>query len=50
MDDGGEGQLAATMFLGIGRGDGALAVDLNDPGDARSWSTSRMRSSARSPR
>jgi len=31
MDDGGEGHLAATMFLGIGRGDVALNVDLNDP-------------------
>jgi hypothetical protein len=31
MDDGGEGRLAATMFLGIGRGDVALNVDTNDP-------------------
>lgn len=31
MDDGGEGRLAATMYLGIGRGETALNVDLNDP-------------------
>jgi hypothetical protein len=31
IDDGGEGRLAATMFLGIGRGDAALNVDTNDP-------------------
>lgn len=34
IDDGmsaGEGRLAATMFLGIGRGDAALNVDMNDP-------------------
>lgn len=31
MDDGGEGRLAATMFLGIGRGDLALNVDTSDP-------------------
>jgi hypothetical protein len=31
MDDGGEGRLAATMFLGTGRAEGALAVDLSDP-------------------
>ena len=31
IDDGGEGRLAATMFLGIGRGDLALNVDMNDP-------------------
>jgi catechol 2,3-dioxygenase-like lactoylglutathione lyase family enzyme len=31
MDDGGEGRLAATMFLGIGRAEGALAVDTSDP-------------------
>jgi hypothetical protein len=31
IDDGGEGRLAATMFLGIGRGDVALNVDTNDP-------------------
>ena len=31
IDDGGEGRLAATMFLGIGRGDAALNVDLSDP-------------------
>ncbi len=31
MDDGGEGRLAATMFLGTGRADGALAVDTADP-------------------
>jgi len=30
MDDGGDG-LAATIFLGIGRADGALAVDTSDP-------------------
>jgi hypothetical protein len=31
MDDSGEGHLASTMFLGIGRAEGALAVDTNDP-------------------
>jgi hypothetical protein len=31
MDDGGEGRLAATLFLGTGRAEGALAVDLSDP-------------------
>jgi hypothetical protein len=31
MDDSGEGHLAATMFLGIGRAEGALAVDTSDP-------------------
>jgi len=31
IDDGGEGRLAATMYLGIGRGDTALNVDMNDP-------------------
>ena len=31
MDDGGEGRTAATMFLGIGRGDVALNVDASDP-------------------
>ena len=31
MDDGGEGRLAATMFLGIGRAEGTLAVDTSDP-------------------
>ena len=31
IDDGGEGRLAATMFLGIGRGDAALNVDTSDP-------------------
>ena len=31
MDDGGEGKLAATLFLGTGRAEGALAVDLADP-------------------
>ncbi len=31
MDDGGEGRLAATLFLGTGRAEGALAVDLADP-------------------
>ena len=31
IDDGGEGRLAATMFLGIGRGDAALSVDMSDP-------------------
>jgi len=30
IDDGGDG-LAATIFLGIGRADGALAVDTSDP-------------------
>ncbi|PYQ75397.1 MAG: hypothetical protein DMG01_18870, partial [Acidobacteria bacterium] len=30
-DDGGEGRLAATMFLGIGRAEGTLAVDTSDP-------------------
>jgi hypothetical protein len=31
MDDGGEGRLAATIFLGTGRTENALAVDLSDP-------------------
>jgi hypothetical protein len=31
MDDGGEGRLAATFFLGTGRAEGALAIDLSDP-------------------
>ena len=33
MDDGagGDGRLAATIFLGTGRAEGALAVDTNDP-------------------
>ena len=31
IDDGGEGRLAATMFLGIGRGDAAFNVDMTDP-------------------
>jgi hypothetical protein len=31
MDDGGERRLAATLFLGTGRADGAIAVDLSDP-------------------
>ena len=31
MDDSGEGQLAATMFLGNGRAAGALVVDTSDP-------------------
>jgi len=31
MDDGGEGQLAASMFLGIGRADAVLTADTSDP-------------------
>ena len=31
IDDGGEGRMAATMFLGIGRGEAALDVDTSDP-------------------
>jgi hypothetical protein len=31
MDDGGDGRLASALFLGIGRAEGALAVDLSDP-------------------
>jgi len=31
LEDGGEGQLAATLFLGTGRADAALNVDLSDP-------------------
>jgi hypothetical protein len=31
IDDGGEGRNAATMYLGIGRGETALNVDMNDP-------------------
>jgi hypothetical protein len=31
LDDGGEGQLAAAMFLGIGRAESTLAVDTSDP-------------------
>ena len=31
LDDGGEGQLAATVFLGTGRAESALKVDTSDP-------------------
>jgi hypothetical protein len=31
LEDGGEGQLAATMFLGTGRSEAALKVDMTDP-------------------
>ncbi|MGH9142087.1 MAG: hypothetical protein ACRD2I_13225 [Vicinamibacterales bacterium] len=31
LDDGGEGRLASALFLGTGRAEGALAVDLSDP-------------------
>ena len=31
IDDGGEGHLAATMFLGIGRADAAINADMSDP-------------------
>ena len=31
LDDGGEGQLAAQMYLGIGRAETALAADTSDP-------------------
>ena len=31
LDDGGEGQLAATVFLGTGRAGAALNVDMSDP-------------------
>jgi hypothetical protein len=31
LDDGGGGQLASTMFLGTGRADAALKVDMTDP-------------------
>jgi hypothetical protein len=31
MDDGGGGALASTLFLGTGRAEGAVAVDLSDP-------------------
>jgi hypothetical protein len=31
IDDSGEGHLASTLFLGIGRGEGTLAVDTSDP-------------------
>jgi hypothetical protein len=31
MEDGGGGGLASTLFLGTGRADGALAIDLSDP-------------------
>src|SRR5204863_1781038 len=31
IDDGSEGQLAGTMFLGIGRSDAALQADMSDP-------------------
>jgi peptidase C13-like protein len=31
LDDGGEGRLAATMFLGAGHGDAALNADTSDP-------------------
>ena len=35
MDDGGEGRLAAMVFLGIGRADAALNADLSDPDTKR---------------
>jgi hypothetical protein len=31
MEDGGDAHLAAALFLGIGRAEGVLAVDLSDP-------------------
>ena len=31
IEDGGDGRLASALFLGIGRAEGALAVDLSDP-------------------
>jgi len=31
MDDGGEGHLASTLFLGIGRAEGTLTIDTSDP-------------------
>jgi hypothetical protein len=31
MDDGGGGGLASTLFLGTGRAEGGLAIDLSDP-------------------
>ena len=31
LDDGGGGQLASTIFLGTGRSDAALKVDMTDP-------------------
>jgi hypothetical protein len=31
LDDGGEGRLAATIFLGIGRSEAGLSVDTSDP-------------------
>jgi len=31
MEDGGEGRLASTLFLGTGRAEGTLAVDRSDP-------------------
>jgi Peptidase C13 family len=31
LEDGGEGQLASTVFLGTGRADAALNVDMSDP-------------------
>ncbi len=31
LDDGGEGRLASTVFLGIGRSDAALNADVSDP-------------------
>ena len=31
MEDGGEAHLASALFLGIGRAEGVLAVDLSDP-------------------
>jgi hypothetical protein len=31
LEDGGEGQLAATLFLGTGRADAALNLDMSDP-------------------
>jgi hypothetical protein len=31
MEDGGEGRLASTLFLGTGRAEGTLAIDRSDP-------------------
>ena len=50
LDDGGEGQLAATLFLGTGRAEGALAIDHVATRRCSSSPTRRTRSISRSRR
>ena len=50
LDDGGEGRLASALFLGTGRAEGTLAVDLLRPGDEEAGRREAMRSISRLPR